>query len=143
MTLSFVLGQAIVQAQAQGAQERPPGLGTGDTTALAVTVDAESLIELYRSIPGLKIIDSRHREDHALGYIERSYNLPLAETSCRSLSRIAASKEHALLFYCNGKGADASIGALQIAASCGYKRLFWLSGGFIEWQDKDYPFVID
>ena len=47
-----------------------------------------------------------------------------------------------MVFYSNGIDGDASIQALDIASACGYKRLFWLRGGFIEWQDKDYPYVM-
>jgi len=114
-----------------------------ESLAVAITIDAEHLIELYQSVPGLQIIDSRHYEDRSLGYIEQSYSLPLAKTNCASLKKMAASKDQAFVFYCNGNSVDASIGALQIASSCGYKRLFWLRGGFVEWEDKDYPFVIE
>ena len=113
------------------------------TAAVAITIDSEHLIELYQSVPGLRIIDSRLRQDHALGHIEKSSSLPLNETNCKSLSTLAPDSDQAMVFYCNGSGADASTEAVHIASTCGYKRLFWLRGGFIEWQDKDYPFVID
>jgi rhodanese-related sulfurtransferase len=112
------------------------------TAAVAITIDAEHLIELYQSVPGLRIIDSRLRQDHALGHIEKSSSLPLNETNCKSLSALASDMDQAMVFYCNGSGVDASTDAVHIASNCGYKRLFWLRGGFIEWQDKDYPFVI-
>ena len=112
------------------------------TAAAAITIDSEHLIELYQSVPGLRIIDSRLRQDHALGHIEKSRSLPIGETNCKSLSDLATDNDQALVFYCNGSGVDASTEAVHIASSCGYKRLFWLRGGFIEWQDKDYPFVI-
>ena len=111
--------------------------------ASAVTIDAENLIELYQSVPGLQIVDTRLLEDHRLGHIELSRNLPLDETSCKSLSRIAENRETAMVFYCNGNLGDFSAEALNIAASCGYKRLFWLRGGFIEWQEKDYAFEFE
>jgi 3-mercaptopyruvate sulfurtransferase SseA len=90
----------------------------------------------------LRIIDSRLRQDHALGHIEKSRSLPISETNCKSLSDLATDNDQALVFYSNGNGVDASTEAVHIASSCGYKRLFWLRGGFIEWQDKDYPYVI-
>ena len=113
------------------------------TAAVAITIDSEHLIELYQLVPGLRIIDSRLRQDHALGHIEKSRSLPIDETNCKSLSDLASDTDQALVFYCNGSGIDASTEAVHIASSCGYKRLFWLRGGFIEWQDKDYPFVIN
>lgn len=116
---------------------------TGNAAAVAITIDTENLIELYQSVPGLKIIDSRHLEDHIQGYIETSHNLPLRQTDCKALSKLAKSPEQAMVFYCNGNVGDASIEAIQIASDCGYKRLFWLRGGFVEWKDKDYPYVIE
>lgn len=125
------------------AGDKSPVQGAPVSPATAITIDSENLIDLYQSVPGLRIIDSRLREDHALGHIEKSRSLPLGETNCESLSRLAEDDDQALVFYYNGNGVDASINAIDIASSCGYKRLFWLRGGFIEWQDKDYPFVIE
>ncbi len=113
------------------------------TLAVATTIDAENLIEHYQSVAGLKIIDSRHFEDHILGHIETSHSLPLHEINCSSLSKLAKSKEQAMVFYCNNNPGDASIEAIQIASDCGHKRLFWFRGGFVEWKDKDYPYVIE
>ena len=111
--------------------------------AVAITIDAEHLIELHHSVPNLKILDSRHHDDYTQGYIETSTNLPLRDTSCSSLEKLTTNKDQALVFYCNGSLADASIDAIQIASSCGYRRLFWLRGGFVEWVDKDYPYLIE
>lgn len=126
---------------ALNAGDKPPPQDVSVSPATAITIDSENLIELYQSVPGLQIIDSRLREDHALGHIEKSRSLPLSETNCESLSRLAEDDDQAFVFYCNG--VDAITDAIDIASSCGYKRLFWLRGGFIEWQDKDYPFVIE
>lgn len=114
-----------------------------ETLAVAITIDAENLIELYQAVAGVKIIDSRLYEDHIQGYIETSLNLPLPETDCAALSKLAKSTEQAMVFYGNNKSGDASIEAIQIASGCGYKRLFWFRGGFVEWKDKDYPYLIE
>ena len=114
-----------------------------DTSTLAITIDSEHLIELYQSFPGLLIVDSRLSSDHALGHIETSVSLPLARTNCNALKELAKSPEQAMVFYCNSKTGTASIEAIRIASGCGYKRLFWLRGGFVEWKEKDYPYVIE
>ncbi len=111
--------------------------------AITITIDAENLIELYQSVPGLTIIDSRLYEDHIQGYIETSLNLPLPETDCAALSKLAKSTEQAMVFYGNINSGDASIEAIQIASGCGYTRLFWFRGGFVEWKDKDYPYLVE
>ena len=114
-----------------------------ESLAIAITIDAEHLIQLYQSIADLKIIDSRFREDHIQGYIETSTSLPLTETNCGSLAKLAESKDQPMVFYCNGNLADVSISAVRIASDCGYQRLFWFRGGFVEWEDKDYPYLIE
>ena len=111
--------------------------------AIAVTIDAEHLIELYQYISSLLIIDSRHAEDYALGHIETSINLPLAMTNCKALNKLANSPERAIVFYSNNNLGDTSIEAIRIASDCGYRRLFWLRDGFVEWKGKDYPYVIE
>jgi len=114
-----------------------------DRLAMAITIDAEHLIELYQSVPGLQIIDTRLHQDYVLGHIESARNLPLATIDCESLAKLAKSAEQAMVFYCNGNAGDTSIEAIQIASGCGYKRLFWFRGGFVEWEDKDYPYLIE
>jgi rhodanese-related sulfurtransferase len=132
----------MLQSSLFAAETTPPEI-FAPSTPVAINIDSEHLIELYQSVPGLRIIDTRLREDRALGYIEKSFSLPLSETSCESLSGLTGDSDQALVFYCNGRGVDSSSKAIQIASNCGYKRLFLLRGGFIEWQDKDYPFVIE
>ena len=78
--------------------------------AVAVTIDAENLIELYHSVQDPWIIESRLYEDFVQGYIET---------------------------------ADKSRAAIQLAAFCGYQRLLWFRDGFAEWEDKEYPNIIE
>lgn len=108
----------------------------------AITIDAEYLVELYRSMEDVALIDSRLSEDRAHGYIELSYNLPASETNCAALAQLVEDKDQLVVFYDNGKVSHDSMAATTIAVLCGYNRLFWFSGGFTEWEDKDYPFVI-
>ena len=140
---TVVIALAISVSSVLAAAEIPTPAENPDSQAVAVTIDSENLIELYRSLPDLKIVDVRYREDYVQGHIEMAHNLPLAETDCETLAKLAKSAEQAMVLYCNSNAGDASIEAIQIASGCGYKRLFWLRGGFVEWRDKDYPYVID
>ncbi len=125
------------------AAESPLSKQSPQTLAVAITIDAENLVELYQSVPQLRIVDSRHPEDYIQGYIETALNLPLEDTDCAALSRLAQDKDQAFVFYCNGNAADASMAAIEIASDRGYRRLFWFRGGFVEWEDKDYPYLIE
>ncbi len=133
----------VTVAPRASAAESPLPAQAPQSLAVAITIDAENLVELYQSVPQLRIVDSRHPEDHSQGYIETSYNLPLENTDCATLAKLAENKDQAFVFYCNGNAADASIAAIQIASDCGYRRLFWFRGGFVEWEDKDYPYLIE
>ena len=141
LTVFFAVAMSVVSG-VNAADNLVQSAGS-DSIPLAITIDAENLIELYQSVPNLKIIDARHGEDRSQGYIETSHNLPLAQTSCKSLRKLTRNKDQALVFYCNGNTTDDSMDAIKIASSCGYRRLFWLQGGFVEWEDKDYPYVIE
>jgi rhodanese-related sulfurtransferase len=142
-SVMLLLGMSALCGQSVIAAEKFSTADSSEFTAVAIPINSEHLIELYQSVPDLRIIDSRYREDHALGHIERSHSLPLPDTDCDSLSRLAANTDQALVFYCNGGSSVNSTEAIRIASGCGYKRLFWLEGGFIEWKDNDYPFVIE
>lgn len=139
-SLAFIYCGGLVASHDADVPERPD---PAPDSTLAITIDAEHLIELYQHITDLLIIDSRHAEDYVLGHIETSINLPLAETNCKALRKLAKSTERAIVFYINNNVGDASIEAIRIASGCGYERLFWLRGGFVEWKNKDYPYVIE
>ena len=114
-----------------------------DSATLAVTIDSENLIELLRSVTDFEIIDSCHPGNREPGYVETTHDLPRLETDCAALAKLAKSTDQAMVFYCNGNLGDASIEAIQIASGCEYKRFFRFRGGFVECEDKDYPYVIE
>jgi len=107
------------------------------------TLNAEALITLAQGVDDLIVVDSRLAEDRDLGFISESHGLTDTDTSCTTLARISADRERSLVFYCNGGSCIRSVNALKVAKQCGYKQLYWFRGGFKEWQEKDYPFLID
>jgi rhodanese-related sulfurtransferase len=107
----------------------------------AKIVDAEAVIALVNKYPKMIIIDSRIPGDRLQGYIEGSVSLPDVKTDCASLAHTIPSKEYRTLFYCNGINCGRSANAIKIALSCGYDKIYWFRGGFIEWKLKGYPFL--
>lgn len=107
------------------------------------TLTAESLIELAHSLDDLVVVDSRLSEDRSQGFIEDSYSLPDINTSCATLGGIGPDLNQPLVFYCNGVKCGRSVKAVQIAAQCDYKNLYWFKGGFEEWWIKDYPYLLE
>ena len=105
------------------------------------TVNAEEVIALVGKYPNIVIIDSRISSDRLLGYIEGSVNLPDVKTDCVSFASLIPSKTNLTLFYCNGINCNRSANAIKIALNCGYEKIYWFRGGFIEWKSKGYPFL--
>jgi rhodanese-related sulfurtransferase len=105
------------------------------------TLNAERLIELVERLPGLVLIDSRVPVDRRQGYIQGSVSLPDTQTACATLGDVLASPNTPVMFYCNGVKCGRSVIAVKIAKGCGYKKLYWLRGGFEEWKQKGYPFL--
>ena len=101
MKLTVLFAVAICFVSGVSAADRAMPATAPESIPLAVTIDAENLIELYQSVPDLKIIDSRHREDYTQGYIETSVNLPLVDTDCKTLRKVAGDQDQPLVFYCN------------------------------------------
>jgi len=87
-------------------------------------------------------VDARIHEDHNLGSIESSINLPDIKTNCQTLSNtVTPNKKQHLMFYCNGVQCGRSVVALKVARSCGYHNLSWFRGGFAEWKAKGYQYI--
>lgn len=136
--LAWLLATALAVAA-------PPSGGDGIVSPEHIpgvhNVDAEGLIGLYTSTPGLVLIDSRIRADRRQGYIEGSISLPDAETDCDTLSAVAAAPQTPLLFYCNGVRCGRSARAARIAVDCGYSNVYWYRNGIEVWRRKEYPLV--
>lgn len=107
------------------------------------TLTAEGVIELAITIPDLIIVDARISDDRKHGYLEDSVSLPDIETNCSKLEKIIPSKNSPALFYCNGIKCGRSVVSIKIAQSCGYNNMYWFKGGFEEWKEKGFQYVID
>lgn len=121
----------IIARAAYIAPERLPGI---------TPINAEQFIALAQQ-EAVVIVDSRLTVDRSQGFIEYSVGLLDTATNCDSLATLAPKVTTHLLFYCNGVKCPRSSRAATIAQACGYKRVFWLRGGFDEWKQKKYPYL--
>jgi len=107
----------------------------------AVAVNAEELVKLIYSNPGLVLIDSRKNTEYLKGHIEGSVNILNTQISKDVLKKHVADKNSAVLFYCNGPRCMRSTDSVKKALGWGYKNIFWFRGGWQEWSDKKLPVV--
>ena len=107
----------------------------------AKVISAESLLDEVMEHSELVIIDARNGADREQGYIEGSVSLPDTDTDCHSLANIVSSYDTPAMFYCNGVRCERSANAIHKAVACGYKKIYWLRGGFNEWKTKGFPYL--
>ena len=69
----FAAIAALLSSSVSAAVEAPVQTSLGGAHAVAVTIDSENLIELYQSVPGLRIIDTRLHQDHLLGHMRMGW----------------------------------------------------------------------
>ncbi len=132
------LSLCLVVTSSAGAEEAATPLAIEGVTS----VSAEELIQLAETKPDLIIIDARIEKDRVHGYIQGSVSLPNTTTDCNSLGRVLKSKNTPTVYYCNGPKCGRSAKSIYIAKECGYQNIYWYRGGFEDWENKGYPFVI-
>ena len=108
----------------------------------ATKISAEKLSDLAETLSDLIIVDARISNDRIYGFIEGSISLPNTKTDCNSLSKVVKSFKTPTIYYCNGPKCGRSLKSVKIALSCGYSKLYWYRGGFEDWKEKGYSFIM-
>lgn len=123
----------------------------GDTpTSLAgaTVVTAEQARQLMAE--GAVMIDARVANEYVEAHIKGAKNVPYKEKSAKAvdydpshdrfdLAKLPADKNAPVIFACNGPECWKSYKAAKAAIKAGYKKVYWLRGGFPEWKAKGYP----
>ncbi|HEY0633942.1 MAG TPA: rhodanese-like domain-containing protein [Gammaproteobacteria bacterium] len=110
-----------------------------EAVAGTTQVTAEQLVGMIKSTPELVIIDARHHDEYLRGHIEGALSMLDTEMTAARLAQQVRDKETPLLFYCNGERCLRSANAAHKAVKWGYRRVFWLRGGWQEWTSKALP----
>lgn len=121
---------------------------TPDSLSGAIPVDAARTKFLAES--GVLVIDARVANEYAESHIRGAINVPYKEKSAKSadfdasqdsfdLSKLPASKDTAMVIYCNGPECWKSYKASKAAVKAGYKTVYWFRLGIPEWKAKGYP----
>jgi len=108
-----------------------------------IILTAEDAIEMILENPDMPIIDSRKKLEYVKGHIEGAISLLNTEMNEQNLQSIAAHRDTAILFYCNGVRCLRSSKAIVKAQNWGYTNLFWIRGGWKEWSAKRLPIVTE
>jgi rhodanese-related sulfurtransferase len=121
---------------------------TPHSLAGATVVTAEQARQLMDK--GAVMIDARVANEYVEAHIQGARNVPYKEKSAKAvgydasrdrfnLSKLPADKNAAVIFACNGPECWKSYKASEAAIKAGYKKVYWLRGGFPEWKAKGFP----
>ncbi len=132
--LALSLGLLVAPAAAHA--------GAPLTISGASTVDANGVIELITSTPGLVIFDNRREADFAAGHIEGAIRLIDTDiTGPEVLAAHGAEADTPVLFYCNGLSCGRAANAAEMAVSWGYTNVHYYALGMSEWGELGLPVV--
>ena len=100
--------------------------------------EAFALMEDNRYDENFVIIDVRTPEEYAGGHIEKAINLDYySETFADKLNRL--DKEKTYLIYCRTDHRSGE--ALDIMAELGFREVYNMLGGIVQWEEVNLPTV--
>ena len=99
---------------------------------------------------GVAIVDARVANEYAEAHVKGAISVPYKEKSAKAvdfnpkedsfdLSKLPTDKNASLIFYCNAGECWKSYKASKAAVEAGWKKVYWMRGGFPEWKAKGYP----
>jgi rhodanese-related sulfurtransferase len=111
-------------------------------------VSAEETKKMLDS--GVPVIDTRVAAEYAEKTIKGAISVPYREKSAKDpgfdasqdqfdLSKLPADKNAPVVLFCNSGECWKSYKACVAALKAGYKKIYWLRGGFPEWSSKGLP----
>jgi len=144
----LVLTLAAVLAGCGGQTGQPTSATTGQlTTAPTIatfsaappgisTRDAYEMVQKNAGNPDFVILDVRTPEEFATGHLAGAINLDYeADTFAQEIGKLDNKKVY--LLYC--KAGSRSSAADMMMKDLGFKGLFWITGGIVQWQADGYP----
>lgn len=109
----------------------------------ATTVDAEQIIGLFDTHTDLMIVDSRKASDYSAGHIEGAVLLTNTEMDEQKTASVIPSKDHPVVFYCNGIKCGRAADAVEKALGFGYNKIYYYAKGMEEWNSLSMPVVTE
>ncbi len=96
---------------------------------------AEKVIQLSDEDEEMVVLDARGAKDRRTGHIRWSQGITSKQLNGAFLENVVASKNTVVVFYGDRDSKLAATGA-KIAIQAGYTDVYWLKGGWQEWQSK-------
>src|SRR4030043_1557554 len=113
------------------------GCKTQESKPASITnITADEVYKMLSSNKDYFILDVRSKEEFDSGHIEGAYLVPVSELENR-LAELPRDKP--VIVYC--RSGSRSTSAANILLDKGFKEIFNMAGGIIEWQSKGFPVI--
>ncbi len=100
------------------------------------TIDVEALKEHYDASPDLCLIDVREPDEWDDVHIPGAYHIPKDELPSR-IELKAPNHSQPIYLYC--RGGVRSFQAAHCLLEMGYRNVYSVEGGIVEWENAGYP----
>jgi len=102
------------------------------------TKDALNLLARNKNNPDFMVLDVRTPEEYTGGHLEHAVNIDYYSSNYRSvLGELDKAKTY--LIYC--RSGNRSGKSLSIMEELGFKRVYDIAGGLVQWKREAYPVV--
>ena len=131
-----ILGLTIITTvHAERAQPKNIAKPIGHPSSIpgVLAINASEVVKLADYDEEMVIFDARSTAERKKGNIRWSEGFQPKQLTAQRLADTLASKSTVVVFYGNQNSRAAAQGA-KIAASKGYKSVYWLKGGWSEWS---------
>ena len=108
-----------------------------ETVAGAKSVDGKQAKMLFNS--GALFVDTRSNSDWEAGRIPSAVHLELKAVYSEATLSAEATKNEAIVIYCNGTSCLRSAAATAKAVEWGFTNLYYYRLGYPDWKSHRYP----
>lgn len=114
------------------------GLACGHAQTTDTRLSAKEFARKIQKTPGAQVVDVRTPSEFKAGHIKDASNVDISSGEFKSMAA-ALDKSKPVFVYCLSGGRSAS--AAKYLRSEGYKEVYEMPGGMMEWRNKDMPEV--
>lgn len=132
-----ILLSAMCQTKKEIVMSKSDKIETKESFFKDISVkDFYELAKEYENGGDFVIIDFRTKSEYSSGYIKNSTNLDFYDNNLKNnLNNLDKNKTY--LIYC--RSGNRSGQALKIMKDLGFKKVYNMIGGIIDWESKKYP----
>jgi rhodanese-related sulfurtransferase len=134
--VSIIAAFALLAVAAIG-QARNPDYRSPEHAEGATTISVDEAKWMFDE--GAAFIDVRNPRFFARRHVPGSHHLDLKDNFTEESLAAVAGKDQPIVIYSSGVKCSRGHRAAELAATWGYKKVYYFRGGIVDWRDVQYP----